>query len=79
MITYQWAVIDPAFDRPFFSSSPPPATLLMKAGMQVIQYAIEVPDPPMVTVAMSAEDIRHVHRDAYSRFAKACQISKESR
>ena len=47
MIMYEWVVIDPRFDRPFFSSSPPPATLERTKGMEVIRLRYDVEGTPV--------------------------------
>lgn len=68
MIKYLYAVIDPKFDRPFFSSNPPPATLERTLGMQVIRYDIEVPDPAKphgVVEVVSEERARQHARDVF--------------
>jgi hypothetical protein len=44
MTVYEWCVIDPRLDRPFFSSSPP-TTLERLSEMKVIRFEKQVPDP----------------------------------
>lgn len=71
MIKCLWSIIDPTMDRPFFSSSPPPGSLLRKSGLQVLRFEYDVPDPTpgeVVTVQATSEaDARAIARSWYDR------------
>lgn len=51
-----WCVVDPKFDRPFFSSEPPPDTLRLGEGGCVIRYDYPVHD---LTPAVLTADVKN--------------------
>ena len=55
MVIYEWCVIDPRLDRPFFSSSPP-TTLERLPGMEVIRFEKIVPEVVQVDEVITVRD-----------------------
>lgn len=68
MIEHVWAVIDPQYDRPFFSSQPPPGNLERNPGAMVIRFEVDVPEVLPVDRVVRADTHAHARTLAWNQF-----------
>lgn len=80
MVVYEWCVIDPRLDRPFFSSFPP-TTLERLPGMEVVRFEKIVSEvvPVDEVITVQDEDPREIAATLFNIAKSRFEDRKKSR